>query len=143
MFIGEYQHSLDTKGRISLPVKFRDDLALGAVLTKGLDGCLFLYTKEEWEKLAQKLMALPLNRGNTRAFSRLMLAGAFDVELDAQGRIIIPEYLRHFGMFDKKIIIAGLYNRLELWDFRRWEEYKQKTEKESNEIAEQLGELGV
>lgn len=143
MFIGEYSHNLDEKGRITVPKKFHTDIVKGAVVTRGLDHCLFLYTREEWIKLAEKLANLPFAQANTRAFSRLMLAGAMDVELDKQGRIIIPEYLREFAHIKKNVVIAGLYNRLELWDADEWKKYTQKNEKESNEIAEQMGLLGV
>lgn len=143
MFIGEYSHNLDEKGRITVPKKFHTDIVKGAVVTRGLDHCLFLYTKEEWIKLAEKLANLPFAQANTRAFSRLMLAGAMDVELDKQGRIIIPEYLRDFAHIKKNVVIAGLYNRLELWDADEWKKYTQKNEEESNEIAEQMGLLGV
>ena len=143
MFIGEYNHNLDNKGRIAVPVKFRDDLKKGAVVTKGLDGCLFLYTMSEWKILADKLSKLPISQSNTRAFARLMLAGAMDVQIDKQGRIILPDYLRKYATLKKKVIINGLYNRLEIWDENNWEKYKSKTEKESGDIAEKLGELGV
>jgi MraZ protein len=143
MFIGEYNHAIDDKGRLAVPIKFRVKLAKGAVVTRGLDNCLFLYTKEEWLILAEKLATLPISQANTRAFSRLMLAGAMDVSLDKQGRIILPDYLRKFASLKKKAVIAGLYNRLEIWDEVSWEKYKGTTEKESNKIAEQLGELGV
>ena len=143
VFIGEYSHNLDDKGRLAIPKKFRDDLAKGAVVTRGLDSCLFLYTKKEWEKLAEKLAALPFAQANTRAFARLMLAGAMDVDIDKQGRVILPEYLRQYAGIEKNIIVAGLYNRLELWDETKWAEYKKKTESESNQIAEQMGNLGV
>ncbi|MDD5109900.1 MAG: division/cell wall cluster transcriptional repressor MraZ [Patescibacteria group bacterium] len=143
MFIGEYQHSIDEKGRLAAPAKFRKQLLRGVVVTRGLDNCLFVYTRTEWEKLVSKLAVLPVAKANSRAFSRLMLAGAMDVELDSQGRIGIPEYLRRFAGLGKQVIIAGLYNRLEIWDVARWEEYKRQTEGKSNEIAEALGELGV
>ncbi len=143
MFIGEYNHNLDNKGRIAVPVKFRDDLKKGAVVTKGLDGCLFLYTMSEWKILADKLSKLPISQSNTRAFARLMLAGAMDVQVDKQGRIILPDYLRKYATLKKKVIINGLYNRLEIWDENNWEKYKSKTEKESESIAEKLGEIGV
>lgn len=143
MFIGEYTHNIDQKGRLAIPIKFRQDLAKGAVVTKGLDDCLFLYTKEEWGKLAAKLADLPISKSNTRAFARLMLAGAMDVELDAQGRIVLPEYLRKYADLKKKVVVAGLYNRLEIWDGAKWEVYKKGTEKSSGDIAEALGELGV
>lgn len=143
MFIGEYSHNLDEKGRLAIPAKFRRELAKGAVVTRGLDNCLFLYSKNEWQKLAQKLAALPISQANSRAFARLMLAGAMDAPIDKQGRIIIPEYLRQFARLNKNIIIAGLLNRLELWDGDNWKTYKSQTERESGEIAERMAELGV
>lgn len=143
MFIGEYQHTIDQKGRMAIPVKFRKTLQRGAVVTRGLDNCLFLYTKDEWSKLAQKLSTLPISQANTRAFARLMLAGAMDVGIDSQGRINVPEYLRTYARAGKKVVIAGLYNRLEIWDQDLWEKYKKGTESKSNDIAEALGELGV
>lgn len=143
MFIGEYKHTIDDKGRLAVPIKFRQDLAIGAVVTRGLDASLFLFPKEEWDKLATKLAGLPLGQSNSRAFARLMLAGAMDVELDKQGRMIIPEYLRIYAGMKKQIVIAGLFNRLELWDADTWESYKHKTESEVGDIAEHLGELGV
>lgn len=143
MFIGEYSHNLDEKGRLAIPKKFRADLSEGAVATRGLDSCLFLYTKAEWAKLAVKLAELPFSQANTRAFARLMLAGAMDVVIDAQGRIMLPEYLRTFAGLKKAVIVAGLYNRLELWDETKWKAYTALNESESAEIAEQMGALGV
>lgn len=143
MFIGEYLHNLDEKGRLAVPKKFRPDLAKGAVITHGLENCLFLYTKIEWKKLADKLAALPFAQANNRAFARFMLASAMDVELDKQGRVILPEYLRRFAGLKKNIVVAGLYNRLELWNQEKWEEYKTKAESNSNEIAEQMSGLGI
>jgi MraZ protein len=143
MFIGEYKHTIDEKGRLAVPVKFRAQLSGGAVVTRGLDNCLFLYTEEEWKKLAEKLANLPINKANTRAFARLMLAGAMDVSLDKQGRVILPDYLRKYASVGKSVVVAGLYNRLEIWDEAKWEEYKNGTENSSGDIAEQLGELGV
>ncbi|MEA2088556.1 MAG: division/cell wall cluster transcriptional repressor MraZ [Patescibacteria group bacterium] len=143
MFIGEYKHNIDDKARLAIPTKFRAELKNGAVVTRGLDNCLFLYTKEEWKKLADKLSALPFSQANSRAFARLMLAGAMDVKIDKQGRIILPDYLRVFSKIKKKVVIAGLYSRLEIWDEELWESYKNKTEKDSSKIAEELGELGV
>ncbi len=143
MFIGQYTHNLDEKGRLAVPKKFREVLAEGAVVTRGLDNCLFLYTNKEWEKLAEKLANLPFSQANTRAFARLMLAGAMEVSIDKQGRIIVPEYLRTFGNLSKEVIVAGLYNRLELWDKETWETYTTKNEAASNKIAEQMSELGI
>ncbi len=118
MFIGEYHHSIDEKNRLAVPTKFRLDLSKGAVVTRGIDSCLFLYTKKEWEKLAIKLADMPISKSKTRAFARLMLAGAMDVNLDKQGRVIIPDYLRRYASIGKKAVVAGLYNRLEVWDER-------------------------
>ena len=143
MFIGEYQHSLDSKGRLAVPAKFRVLLKGGAVVTRGLDNCLFLYPKKQWEVLAAKLAGLPISQAKARAFSRLMLAGAMDVEFDNQGRITLPGYLRKFAGLKRKSIIAGLYDRLEIWDEVIWNKYKSGTEKQSSDIAETLGELGV
>ncbi|HLD27636.1 MAG TPA: division/cell wall cluster transcriptional repressor MraZ [Patescibacteria group bacterium] len=143
MFIGEYQHSIDEKGRLAIPAKFRASLGKGAVVTRGLDNCLFLYPKKDWQELAAKLAKLPISQANTRAFSRLMLAGAMDLSLDKQGRVNLPDYLRQYAGVKKKIVITGLYNRLEIWDEEVWNKYKAGTEKDSGNIAEALGELGV
>ena len=143
MFIGEYSHNLDEKGRLAIPAKFRSILKKGAVVTKGLDNCLFLYSKEQWEKLAQKFASLPISQAKTRAFTRHILAGAMDVDFDNQGRITLPEYLRRFSSLKKKTIIAGLYNHLEIWDEEQWNKYKTATEENSNAIAEELGDLGI
>jgi len=143
MFIGEYKHNLDAKGRLAIPAKFRVLLEGGAVVTKGLDNCLFLYPKHEWEQLARKLAALPISKANTRAFSRLMLAGAAEVDFDSQGRIILPEHLRKFAGLNKTTVVAGLFDRLEIWDEAVWEAYKEGTEAKSSDIAEALGELDV
>ena len=143
MFIGEYNHNLDTKGRLAVPGKFRNLLKGGAVVTRGLDSCLFLYPKKQWEVLAKKLAALPISQAKARAFSRLMLAGAMEVEFDTQGRITLPEYLRKFAVLKKNTTIAGLYDRLEIWDESVWNKYKTGAEGKSSDIAEALGELGV
>ncbi len=143
MFIGEYNHNLDEKGRLAIPAKFRAILKKGAVVTKGLDGCLFLYSKNQFEVIAKKFAALPLSQSKARAFTRHMLAGAMDVEFDNQGRITLPEYLRNFSNLKKKVIVAGLYNHLEIWDESAWNKYKMSSEKNSNDIAEALGDLGI
>lgn len=143
MFIGEYLHTLDEKGRLAVPKTFRQALAKGIVVTRGLDNCLFAYTLAEWKVLAERLANLPFAQANTRAFARLMLAGAMHLTPDKQGRIGLPEYLRTFAGLKKGVIVAGLYNRLEIWDQGKWAAYTKKTEQQSNQIAEQLTELGV
>jgi len=143
MFIGEYHYSIDSKNRLAVPVKFRQTLKKGAVVTRGIDQCLFLYPKKDWQELADKLANLPISQSKTRAFSRLMLAGAMDVKPDSLGRITLPDYLREYAQLGKKVVVAGLYNRMEIWDEEKWESYKKKSEKESEDIAEAMGELGV
>lgn len=143
MLLGEYQHNLDVKGRVAIPAKFRDKLSAGAIITRGIDNCLFVFANAEWDALAKKLIALPLAQANSRAFVRLMLAGASDVEIDNQGRILIPDYLRRYAGLKKGVVVAGLYNRIEIWDEATWQSYKTKTESSSEEIAEKLGELGI
>ena len=143
MFIGEYQHTLDPKGRLAIPVKFRPALKSGAIITRGLDNCLFLFTREQWDGLTRKLASLPLSQANSRAFARLMLAGAMEVGLDGQGRILIPGYLREYANLGGGVIIAGLMTRAEIWNERSWKEYKGKAEEDSTDIAEHMGSLGV
>ncbi|MBI4449553.1 division/cell wall cluster transcriptional repressor MraZ [Candidatus Uhrbacteria bacterium] len=144
MFIGEYRHSIDEKGRLAVPTKYRERLSGGAVVTRGLDRCLFIYPSDAWQELAGRLAKLPLSKANTRSFARFLLAGAMDVELDKQGRIVVPEYLRSFAGVRKSVVIAGLYNRMEVWDVDAWERYRNGAERGSAEIAETLeSELGV
>ncbi len=143
MFIGEYQHSIDPKKRLAVPSKFRGELKNKVVVTRGLDKCLFIYPMKVWQELAKKLGALPVGEAGTRSFIRLMLAGATDVETDKQGRILIPDYLKEYAELDKNVVIAGIYNRLEIWDELKWNKYKKNAEKNTDEIAEQLGKLGV
>ena len=142
MFIGEFHHSIDDKGRIAIPVKFRAPLKK-AVVTRGLDNSLFLYSASEWKIIAEKLAALPLTQSNARAFARFMLAGAMEVSVDGQGRVVVPEYLRTYGSLKKNVVVAGLYNHVEIWDEAAWAAYTARTEKESGAIAEQLHNLGV
>lgn len=143
MVLGEYHHTVDEKGRVAIPAKFRPKVETGAIVTRGIDRCLFVFSSADWERLVEKLTALPLAQANSRAFVRLMLAGAMDVKLDVQGRILIPDYLREYAGLKKQAVVAGLYNRIEVWDATSWELYKTKTESASEEIAEKLGELGI
>lgn len=143
MFIGEFKHSVDTKGRVAVPAKFRNQISSGAIITRGLDRCLFVFTEADWETLAQKIIALPLAQSNSRAFSRLMLSGAASAELDSQGRILVPDYLRKYAGIGKSVKVIGVYNRIEIWDETSWQKYKEKTESAGDEIAEKLGELGI
>jgi MraZ protein len=128
---------------MAVPAKFRARLAKGAVITRGLERSLFLVSNDEWKELAKKLAALPFTQANSRAFARLMFAGAADVRVDGQGRILVPDYLRSYARITKDVVVAGLYSRIEVWDKATWETYKKRTEKNSDEIAEKLGELGM
>ena len=143
MLIGEYKHTIDTKKRLAVPVKLRKDLGKGAILTRGLDNCLSLYPLKEWQKMTNKLSQLPTGQIDARGFNRIILAGAVAVDFDKLGRILIPDYLKKYALLKKSVVIAGVYNRLEIWDEAKWETYKQKTEKEVGDIAQRLGELGV
>jgi MraZ protein len=143
MFIGEYSYSIDEKKRLAIPQKFRKSLEEGGVITRGLDNCLFLYSNEEWAKLAKKLSELPLSKSDARGFSRIMLSGAMEVSFDNLGRILVPDYLKDYAGLKKKVIVAGLYSRIEIWDEDTWNAYKEKTEKEAGNIAERLNEMGV
>ncbi len=138
MFIGEYTHIIDPKKRLAIPVKFRKLLGEQVVITRGLDQCLTIYPIKEWEVLADRLGRLPINQGDARGFVRLMLAGAMQVEIDTLGRILIPDYLKAYANLKKKIILAGLYNRIEVWDEDKWGEYRDKAEKEAGDIAARL-----
>lgn len=143
MFIGEYKYSIDEKKRLAIPSKFRQSLGKKAVITRGLDQCLFLYSAKEWSNLANKLAKLPLSQADARGFGRLMLTGAMEVDFDNLGRILIPDYLKKYSFLKKKVVIAGVFNRIEIWDENLWEQYKKKAEKEAGDIAERLKELGV
>ncbi len=143
LLIGEYAHNLDPKKRLSIPAKFRKELGDGAVITRGLDNCLFVFPSKQWNQLAEKLGNMPLAHQDSRSFARLLLSGAMEVEFDSLGRVLIPEYLKNYAELKKIAVIAGLYNRLEIWDQDRWNNYKSNLEKNSDSIAEKLKELGI
>lgn len=143
MFIGEYSHTIDEKRRLAIPSKFRKDLAKKAVITRGLENCLVLYPMNEWQKLAEKLSSLPTSKEEARGFTRLMLAGAMDVSLDSLGRILIPDYLKKYADLNRNVTVIGLGNRIEIWDEKKWQTYKLKTETKVEDMAEHLEELGV
>lgn len=143
MFIGEYNYSLDEKKRLAMPVKFRSLLGKKAVVTRGLDQCLFIFSTKEWKALAEKISKLPLTQSDARGFSRLMLGGAMEVSIDGMGRILLPEYLKSYAGLEKKTSIVGVLNRIEIWNEDLWNKYKNKTEKEGDNIAEGLKELGI
>lgn len=143
MLIGEYKHTLDDKKRISIPSKFRGLLGKKVVVTHGLDNCLFIYPMKEWNKIASKLGELGMGQADRRGFNRFMLAGATEVSLDSVGRILIPEYLRDFAKVKSKVVFAGVYNRVEVWDEQNWNQYKNQVLKNADQVAERLGEIGA
>lgn len=143
MLIGEYFHTIDIKKRLALPAKFRRELGKSLIVTRGVDNCLVVYTEGEWRKIAEKLASLPESKPEARTYRRLILSGAMLVKLDSLGRILIPENLKGYAELKKKVVICGLFNRLEIWDSSNWEKYRSKEEKNVDDLASQLGELGV
>ncbi|EPY10282.1 MULTISPECIES: division/cell wall cluster transcriptional repressor MraZ [Paenibacillus] len=138
MFMGEYQHSIDDKGRLIIPAKLRDSLGITFILTRGLDQCLFVYPMNEWEALEQKLKALPLMKADARAFTRFFFSGASECEWDKQGRVTIPSHLRGYAHLEKECMVIGVQNRVEIWSKDAWEQYVEQSESAFNEIAETL-----
>lgn len=143
MLIGEYKHTLDEKKRISLPSKFRKLLGKKVVVTHGLDNCLFIYPIKEWEKIASKLGELGMGQADRRGFNRFMLSGASEISIDSVGRILIPEHLKTFAAIKTKVVFAGVYNRIEVWNEQTWEKYKSGVVKNADQVAERLGEIGA
>ena len=143
MLIGEYIHTIDSKRRLAIPSKFRGDLGKKAVITTGFENCLVLYPMEEWAKKTKKINDLPDGQLDARNFARVTLSNAADVSLDSLGRILIPDRLKDYAFLKKNVAILGLSNKIEIWDEKRWKEYKKKTEMMVGDIAEKLKELGI
>lgn len=141
VFMGEYQHTLDEKGRVIVPAKFREGLGESFVMTRGLDKCLFVYPQSEWEILEQKLKSLPMTRADARSFVRFFLSGATECALDKQGRIVIPTILRDYATLEKDIVVLGVSNRVEIWSHERWREYSDAAAESFADIAESLVDL--
>jgi MraZ protein len=142
MFIGEYQHSLDSKNRIIVPSKLRDSLGDRFIISKGLDGCLYAYPIDEWQKFEEKLKNLPLTNKDARAFVRFFVAGATEVETDKQGRGLIPANLREYAGIEKEIVTIGALNKVEIWSKERWESYNE-SDIDFDSIADKMGDLGI
>ncbi len=143
MFIGEYEHTLDEKKRVSLPKAFRSGLGKRMVMTRGLDNCLFVYSKTSWEKVARKLQELSFAQADTRGFNRFILSGAAEVEVDSAGRVLIPDHQKEFAGLKKNVVFAGVSDRVEVWDAAAWKTYKTRIEKKADALAEKLGEIGA
>ena len=143
MFIGEYIYTIDHKKRLSIPSKFRKEIGKKAVLTTGLDNCLVVYPMTEWQKVAKKLESLPNGQTDARGFVRIMLSGAVEVNFDQLGRILVPDYLKDYAVLKKNVSILGLSNRIEIWDQKRWQDYKDKSQKDIGDMAARLQQLGI
>lgn len=143
MLIGEYEHSLDEKGRLIMPSKLKDDIGEKFVITKGLDGCLFVYSQNEWKLFEEKLRTFPLTNKDARALMRFFLAGAIQAEIDKQGRFLITSNLREFAELEKEIVIIGVLTKIEIWSKEKWLKYSEKENKTADEIAEKMSNLGI
>lgn len=143
MFMGEYQHTLDDKGRLIMPAKFREGLGESFVATRGLDNCLFVYPNEEWHILEEKLKTLPMTSKDARAFVRFFFSGATECEMDKTGRISVPQNLREYANLDKDVVVIGVSNRIEIWSKENWDNYMSSTADSYEEIAETMEKLGI
>jgi len=143
MFLGRFEHTLDDKGRLTIPAKYRNTLAAGVVITRGLDRCLYVLPASEWEQIAEKIRALSLLKKDARSFVRLLCAEATDSIPDKQGRVLIPTYLREYANLEADVIVAGASNRLELWNPGEYHQENVRLQKDAEALAEQLSELGI
>ena len=143
MLIGQHVHTLDPKKRLSLPAKFRSELGKKVVMTNGLDNCIFVYSLKEWNKIASKLGEIGLGNANARSFNRFLLGGAEEVDIDAAGRMLVPDFLKEFAQLKEKVVITGVQNRVEIWDETRWNTYVKNIAKEADALADKLGEVGL
>jgi len=143
MLIGEYIHTLDNKNRLSLPVKFRKEIGKSVVIAPGLDNCLSIFTEKEWNKISQKLSESSMLQTDNRSFARFMFGGAVPIDVDSNGRILIPEHLRDRSSLGNKVAVIGVQNRIEIWNDAIWNKYKKVVEKEADSLAEKLGQIGV
>ena len=142
MFIGEYQHSIDAKGRVIIPAKFRDELGDKFILTRGLDNCLFIFPQEEWQKFEEKLLNLPVASKDARAFVRYFFSSAVECEIDKQGRLTVPQNLKDHAKIEKEIVTIGVMSRVEIWSKHEWENYGDEN-LGYDEIAEKMADLGI
>ncbi|WP_339064086.1 division/cell wall cluster transcriptional repressor MraZ [Tepidibacillus marianensis] len=138
MFMGEFQHNIDDKGRVIIPSKFREELGSTFVITRGLDKSLFVYPQEEWKQVEHKLKSLPFTKADARKFTRFFFSGAIECEVDKQGRVILPSTLRDYAILEKECVFIGVSNRVEIWSKQLWETYYEESEESFNEIAEKI-----
>ncbi|OGD42245.1 cell division/cell wall cluster transcriptional repressor MraZ [Candidatus Azambacteria bacterium RIFCSPLOWO2_02_FULL_42_10] len=143
MLLGEFKHNLDSKNRLTIPAKLRMELGEKPVLTRGLDGCLFVYPNRDWQLFSEKMNNLPLGYKKARDFKRFMLSGAIEIEIDEVGRILISDSLKKYAKLEKSIVIIGVQDRIEVWGENVWNKYIAESEKSSGDIAEGLSEFGI
>lgn len=143
MFMGEYEHNLDAKGRLIIPAKFRDQIGDVVVLTRGMEGCIFGYSEEQWHKMESKLDQLPLTKRNARSFTRLFYSGAMESEFDKQGRVNLTNTLKKHAGLEKECVIVGVSDRIEIWDKARWEAFSDEANENYDEIAEDLEDIDL
>lgn len=143
MFLGEYNHSIDTKGRLIVPAKFREELGNDFIVTKGLDGCLYIYPNKEWEEFEKKLSALPMGKSDIRKMVRFFLSSAVQAEIDKQGRILIPATHRKYAGIEKDVLFAGVGKKIEIWSIEKWEETATFDYEDMDEVAERMSDLGI
>ena len=143
MLIGEYRHTMDEKNRLSLPAKFRKELGKKIIMTRGLDRCLFIYPLNEWKKFSQKLAGLSIGSSEGRGFSRALLGGATEIDVDASGRMLVPDHLKSYAALSTKVVVAGISNRVELWNEDAWNKYTSGVENEANVLAQKLSDIGM
>jgi len=143
MLIGEYTHTIDDKNRLSLPAKFRSEMGKKVVLTPGLDNCLFVFTTKQWSKIEEKLNQSSLLQADNRSFNRFMFGGAVEADIDAIGRILVPDFLRERANLKSKVSLIGVSDRVEIWNDKAWSDYKKVVEKQADSLAEKLGQVGV
>lgn len=143
MFVGEYTHSIDSKNRLSLPSKFRQEMGKKVILTPGLDGCLFVFTLKKWQGIAESLSKSSMLQADSRGFNRYMFGGATEADIDRIGRVLVPEFLIKGAKLSEKVAVIGVQDRVEIWDEKKWKQYKSSTEKRADTLAERLGQIGV
>lgn len=143
MFLGEFEHSIDSKGRLTIPAKFKEQLAGGIVITRGLDGCLWAYSREEWQKVSEKIISLPMAKTEARRFTRFMFSSASESIPDRNGRVIIPQKLLQHANIDRDVVVAGVMNKIEIWNPERWQEEQNTVTEDPESLAAQLADLGI
>jgi len=143
LLIGEYQHAIDEKGRLTMPSKLREDLGDRFIIARGLENCLFVFPMPEWERLQKRLTQLSLTKSDARAFTRFLFSGATEGEFDRQGRVLIPQNLREYSSIEKDVVVIGVSTRVEIWSAQKWEDYKRRTDVSYEDIAEKLADFDL